>query len=658
LCRRKRQQILLLIVVPLEAQSMIVAVEKPAFQIGIAMAGAGSGGAYAAGVFDFLMEALYEWQKAKDRGEAVPRHDVFIATLSGTSAGGITAALGLMSLAGGIRPVEGRAVNQQGADPDRPRTIRRVLPELYDLWVQKLRLFGTRDATARHPMDGNESLLDTGDINSGRVPDSLLNSNSLTRMGREAVSRVRPTGRRYAFFTEPTHLFLTRANLDGTPRPVEFGQSGYIIAQYEGRAHFAIQGLGGRAFPGDTSQWLERCGDLGDPVKVDQLAKMAGRPANEALVPPFEALTQATLATCAIPIIFKARQIETSMRPEQFSLAFAATFSSMLDQDDKDRLRGIQGGPLSPIESAGSVCVDGGTLNNEPFELVRWSIRDLDKDMNSREPDKADRAVILIAPFPPKWSSADLPAEGRDLSLGTVGRMLLGALLYHARYKATDLVAATDPNVYSRYLISPKRDGKEPALATAALGSAGGFFDEKFREHDFQLGRLNCQQFLSKEFVLKSTNPVFGVEAKVGAGPDDFRPIIPLRGSARSPIELPPWPTMSRASLAELRAALENRLYKFVAAALAAKFLDSYGGVRIVARLWWWWRSESIVDRVMGQIEQALEKSGQLEAGSSATSTFTTSTFTSGNTDKQPWFLWFAALLMLALLAILFLVPF
>ena len=32
--------------------------EKPGFQIGIAMAGAVSAGAYTAGVFDFLMEAL------------------------------------------------------------------------------------------------------------------------------------------------------------------------------------------------------------------------------------------------------------------------------------------------------------------------------------------------------------------------------------------------------------------------------------------------------------------------------------------------------------------------------------------------------------------------------------------------------------------------
>ena len=111
---------------------------EASFNIGIAMAGAVSGGAYSAGVFDFLMEALNEWQKQKDDpGANVPRHDVFISAVSGTSAGGITAALGLASLAAGIRSVE-----EPSVDPAAP-PIRRVLPPLYDVWVKKLRLFGT-----------------------------------------------------------------------------------------------------------------------------------------------------------------------------------------------------------------------------------------------------------------------------------------------------------------------------------------------------------------------------------------------------------------------------------------------------------------------------------------------------------------------------------
>src|SRR5215510_5456430 len=127
--------------------------KKPSFHIGLAMAGAVSAGAYSAGVFDFLTEALNEWQKAKERGENVPKHDVFISAISGTSAGGIVGALGLASLAGGIRPTEQPSVNPRQQWP-----VKRVLPELYDAWVKKTKLFERRDAANQ---DGHsQSLLD------------------------------------------------------------------------------------------------------------------------------------------------------------------------------------------------------------------------------------------------------------------------------------------------------------------------------------------------------------------------------------------------------------------------------------------------------------------------------------------------------------------
>src|SRR5580704_16318080 len=76
------------------------------FKIGINMAGAVSAGAYTAGVLDFLMEALEEWQKAKEALRAsiqnpapgasptvVPLHDVKIEIFTGASAGGMCAAI-------------------------------------------------------------------------------------------------------------------------------------------------------------------------------------------------------------------------------------------------------------------------------------------------------------------------------------------------------------------------------------------------------------------------------------------------------------------------------------------------------------------------------------------------------------------------------------
>jgi len=68
------------------------------------MADAVSAGAYTAGVLEFMIEALEEWQKAKDIFRAhlsspnagltvpVPLHDVSIGAFSGASAGRMYAA--------------------------------------------------------------------------------------------------------------------------------------------------------------------------------------------------------------------------------------------------------------------------------------------------------------------------------------------------------------------------------------------------------------------------------------------------------------------------------------------------------------------------------------------------------------------------------------
>jgi hypothetical protein len=65
------------------------------FQIALAMSGAISAGAYTAGVFDFLIQALDEWENARtgkylEQGDdpgTIPNHFVGIKAMSGASAG-------------------------------------------------------------------------------------------------------------------------------------------------------------------------------------------------------------------------------------------------------------------------------------------------------------------------------------------------------------------------------------------------------------------------------------------------------------------------------------------------------------------------------------------------------------------------------------------
>ena len=103
---------------------------KNVYEIGLAMAGAISAGAYSAGVVDFLFQALHEWELAKDeKPDTVPNHAVCVRAAAGASAGSITAALAAVAVAGGLRP-EKVDRPEEGQQP-----YRCVLPALYQAWV-------------------------------------------------------------------------------------------------------------------------------------------------------------------------------------------------------------------------------------------------------------------------------------------------------------------------------------------------------------------------------------------------------------------------------------------------------------------------------------------------------------------------------------------
>jgi hypothetical protein len=588
--------------------------KKPSFHIGLAMAGAVSAGAYSAGVFDFLIEALSEWQKAKERGEDVPKHDVFISTISGTSAGGIVGALGVASLAGGVRPTEQPAVNPRQQWP-----VKRVLPELYDAWVKKTKLFDGRDAKQG---GHDQSLLDPSDLRQSKdLPLSLLNSDALTAIARESLRAIRPTGERYAFLSNPTHLFLTRTNLDGVPYPIMFEGSEFWMNLHEDRAHFAVANLGTRDFPEEECRWLKTWDDAGLPIDFKDCGDHGehGGPLGDVL----ESYAQAALTTSAFPFGFQAREI--SVRAEDIrrrALPFdAGTYPEMLRQ--------LQLEPEAPGAPSSFICIDGGALNNEPFELARWTIRNLDETQNSRDPKSANRAVILIAPFPPappaKLGKKDLDKASKsrkeDLALLFVARSLIPALVDQARFKSSDLIAAADPKIYSRHLISPSRgkpkptspdEAAQPDLACGLLYAFGGFLDEQFREHDFQLGRRNCQKFLRDHFRLHPQNPIFGEPASAESAPHARRPIIPLVGTAAVEVQPPPWPAIPERALADLRAALRGRLNPLVAR-FVGHFFRMAPLMRLAIQIYWWRRRHTLIGRFMDLVEERLDDTNQID---------------------------------------------
>lgn len=75
------------------------------FEIDLCMAGAVSAGAYTAGVMDYLIEALSEWEKLKVNSN-IPQHEVCISVMGGASAGGMTALLAASTINNPIDPVQ------------------------------------------------------------------------------------------------------------------------------------------------------------------------------------------------------------------------------------------------------------------------------------------------------------------------------------------------------------------------------------------------------------------------------------------------------------------------------------------------------------------------------------------------------------------------
>ncbi len=74
------------------------------FELALVLGGTVSAGAYTAGALDFLIEALDSWTQLRDANNAaVPRHNVVLRVITGTSGGGVCAAIAGRALAYRIR---------------------------------------------------------------------------------------------------------------------------------------------------------------------------------------------------------------------------------------------------------------------------------------------------------------------------------------------------------------------------------------------------------------------------------------------------------------------------------------------------------------------------------------------------------------------------
>lgn len=423
---------------------------KP-FELGLVMAGAISGGAYTAGVVDFLIEALDAWEAAKaDPSQAgtVPQHKLQIRVLSGASAGSMCSALAAIALHAETTPVH---------DTSRPPPPERN--RLFHSWVKRV------DIT---------DMLKTDDVaEDGATVRSMLNSGELGKIAREGL-RVTPRATPRPYVSGDLALYLTVANLRGVP--YDFG----LVGGRTGRGY-------GMLAHADHMRFL-----LGPGAQDNAL--YTGLDTNRLPDGPnWELFADSALASGAFPIGLQPRHLRrpASQYAERFDVPVGARFPAGFP-DEYDFL-----------------CVDGGLMNNEPLELARRHLAGRDGH-NPREGDEAHRAVVMIDPFPNRPAFAATYAPTDDVV--SVLKAMFGALVDQARFKPEELALAERTDVFSRFAISPSLtapgtgEQEEAAMIASILGGFGGFLAEDFRRHDFELGRRNCQRFLQRYFTLPANN--------------------------------------------------------------------------------------------------------------------------------------------------------
>lgn len=589
---------------------------KP-FDLGLVMAGAVSAGAYTAGAVDFLFQALDDWYAAKGPAD-VPPHDVRLRVMTGASAGAITAAIVATVLNEDLPPVADYPTQANG-----PRN------KLYDAWVNRVDI---------------EPLL--GHVDLDQAPDrlqSFLDSTTLDRIG-EAVfvkGTPRPAPRPYA--RDDVVVGLTVTNLRGVPYQIQFDGLGgtkmpYVMSVHADTMTFKVPGhapapgavRGAAAGGADTAEnALVLSGDVGTGA--------------------WPTLRQAALASGAFPIGLAPRALKRGTDVYRRRRWY---FPHPTGEGPAHRCGHF--GTLDPDFGADDfdydfLCVDGGTMDNEPVGLARTLLDPDDRFGHRTAGEAPPGAILMIDPFPDAGSFTRAYDFHEKFTLLKLAPQILTALIAQARFKPEELTRAADPNVFNQFLIAPARTGGVNAdkfpIACGGLGGFGGFLSRAFRAHDFQLGRRNTQLFLRRHFVLPETRSdgqpnlfagwsaeartnhriyrdqagrfvqegaTAAADAKVAAGEwQAFLPIVPLVGRSRDTEEPnPKWPKYPRKDLDKLRTQVTNR-----AKGVVERFIEGVQGPVtkfLLRRAWWLKRSDLIEEHVMSRVNTDLDERGLL----------------------------------------------
>lgn len=416
--------------------------EKP-FEIALVLAGAVACGSYLAGFLDQFLDALDEWEAAKKRGDKnVPQHQVRIKVIAGASAGGMSAAIFLREA---FRRAEIRKNDPKAKDLSKTSLLKKA-------WVDSIDI---------------KDLLDSKDLLESDKVESLLDCTKIDQIADEILCQYDkyPSWIDIPYFPKEIKLYLTLTNLKGLAYKLKFTSDTNSGHQYINHADYEYFN-----FSENLSKEQNKWKSL------------------------WEKLKDRAIATGAFPIALKPREIKG--RCFDF-------YKNRLREEGRGLEKHLD---VNEEGDYSFYAVDGGTINNEPFDLAKsvWAVKD--KDGNFLEEGKfvpGQSCVLMVDPFPGEGIMEESPKKSWFYSFIPA---LISTLLNQSRFRSDELTAWSAEEAGTRFLVMPRKE-KGGVISTKPLkggflGGFGGFFSKKFREHDYELGRANCQSFLEKYFSL------------------------------------------------------------------------------------------------------------------------------------------------------------
>lgn len=392
-------------------------------------------------------------------------------------------------------------------------------------------------------MKGNHMmvpLLDCADLNHSGYFQSFLNGNFANELATEAFAYSSHHWNKTPAYIHPQlKVFATLTNLEGFPYSISFNtdlakQDHTMFVHYD-----------------------YACFQFGQPKpKQDGWIPVDLKTGLNATM-----IRDAALATGAFPLGLPPRSLQ---RPMDAILA-----NKWINQS---------GFALHQDQSYyQSVHVDGGLMNNEPFEKVRELLNELvweeTNQVNQYNQFNQFRSTILMVdPFPGSLI-APFPNQPSVLDVATYS---LNAMMQQMKAKPAPIADVISKNKAGQFLIAPVRYSSNPlntriegakAIACGALNGFSGFICQDFRAHDYALGQYNCEQFLRNHFTIPinslTTHPIFSLGYKgIDLAPYQSSrspavQIIPVMGKQQKPRE---WPILNQDPIQSQKPAIQKRI--------------------------------------------------------------------------------------------------